>query len=792
MGKKNKKNKQNKGANNQQTSSSNSAEFQKIIEKLLEKFKQETPEGDAQQDLRDFLELIAQYPAASKLIAILKENSPESVAGEISNLLQNDPEIAKSMLERFGNLKEFVKQETAQELDVLKQAADNELKEKNEAAEKIQNHIVKELEPKEKELLDKIADLNKDINETLTPKKDSLEGEINTKQEKLDGINQALEESGKKKQELDEREAKVEKNEKEIADKQKNIQQEVQYVSGLRQLMTKDMSLESKCNELESANNQLSLRCKDLEGQVHKLTTDQEMYQDAEKIIKAYEVQKKESLITSQQDQITSLQGQLKADRESLTALKNSELETQRQAIEALEQRNNELLVQVQNLRGNQQVNEEIKNENALLKQKADTFKSMYDQMKAWMEKGNKAECPALSALDKDLPEKAAKFEEEIKIKKYKQIESLAELAKYLYDFSLAPWDDGEVLYYTKEDIMAFIAGLGIGKLTILQGTSGTGKSSLPKMIGRALHLPEFTGGIYPNMIAVGSSWRERDEMFGYYNDFSKKFKAKEFTCAAYKANFYKDRPYFIVLDEMNLSRVEYYFADILSGIDDFYKNKDQQQNNGLKIRLLDKEEMQGEYPAYLQGGELTIPNNVYFIGTANVDPSTFEITDKVYDRANVLNFLEPVKSKYIPAPPPRKTITFTTLQNQFDKIIKEVNEKAKQAREEEDPTLPDIYKTTIQTLKKLDIFIGYRMEKQLREFIAIFEACGGTKNEAADLFIVNKILRKMKYKEGTQAVKEDFIRLAESYSKEENGAGPYLRCWEFLDHWNEQNFPKE
>ena len=113
-------------------------------------------------------------------------------------------------------------------------------------------------------------------------------------------------------------------------------------------------------------------------------------------------------------------------------------------------------------------------------------------------------------------------------------------------------------LFYTRESIAAFLAGLGSTRLTILQGMSGTGKTSLPKIVSEAL-------GSVCDIVEVESSWRDKNELLGYYNEFSKMYTPKKFTRALYRARLCPDRLTFIVLDEMNLSRIEYYFSDFLS-----------------------------------------------------------------------------------------------------------------------------------------------------------------------------------------------------------------------------------
>ena len=101
---------------------------------------------------------------------------------------------------------------------------------------------------------------------------------------------------------------------------------------------------------------------------------------------------------------------------------------------------------------------------------------------------------------------------------------------------------------------------MAVSRLIILQGMSGTGKSSLPRIFSEAI-----SG--FNRLIPVESSWRDRNELLGYYNDFNKKFNAKSFTIELYRSGKERCReiPTFIVLDEMNLARIEYYFSDFLA-----------------------------------------------------------------------------------------------------------------------------------------------------------------------------------------------------------------------------------
>ena len=176
--------------------------------------------------------------------------------------------------------------------------------------------------------------------------------------------------------------------------------------------------------------------------------------------------------------------------------------------------------------------------------------------------------------------------------------------------------------YYTIDVVRQLFAGMATSKLIILEGISGTGKTSLAYALGKFFC---FDSSIIP----VQPSWKDRSELLGYYNEFTKKFNETEFLKSLYITTYRKDINV-IVLDEMNLARIEYYFAEFLSVME--MKDKE-----NWVIDLIPSQEA-GD-PVNLQEGKLRIPQNVLFIGTANNDDSTFTISDKVYDRAISLFF---------------------------------------------------------------------------------------------------------------------------------------------------------
>ncbi|MBE5818738.1 MAG: hypothetical protein E7312_06740, partial [Clostridiales bacterium] len=175
-------------------------------------------------------------------------------------------------------------------------------------------------------------------------------------------------------------------------------------------------------------------------------------------------------------------------------------------------------------------------------------------------------------------------------------------------------------LYYSIDDIRKLVAGLAVSKLIIIQGISGTGKTSLAHAFGSFVDNPS-------TIIPVQPMWKERTDLLGYYNEFTKRFNESQLLIKMYEANYSNDI-YVTVLDEMNIARVEYYFAEFLSLLE--LPNSSQRYVNVVSDRW-------STDPKQLVDGRIKLPDNMWFIGTANNDDSTFAISDKVYDRAMII-----------------------------------------------------------------------------------------------------------------------------------------------------------
>ena len=199
------------------------------------------------------------------------------------------------------------------------------------------------------------------------------------------------------------------------------------------------------------------------------------------------------------------------------------------------------------------------------------------------------------------------------KVKNYENNFTLSEFIDDFRCFSASQLG----LYYDFSILRPFIAGLACGKLIILQGISGTGKTSLAYAWGKFVNKDSCVTSVEP-------SWREKTDFLGYFNEFSKKFNETRGLAEIYISG-YDDDIHTIILDEMNLARVEYYFADLLSILE--IPNKDE----WLVDIVTDS---WASDPKRIVNGKLKLPENLWYIGTINNDDSTFMVTDKVYDRA--------------------------------------------------------------------------------------------------------------------------------------------------------------
>ncbi len=308
-------------------------------------------------------------------------------------------------------------------------------------------------------------------------------------------------------------------------------------------------------------------------------------------------------------------------------------------------------------------------------------------------------------------------------------------------------------LYYSIDDVRRFVCGLGTSKLLILQGVSGTGKTSLAYAMGEFLQNDAV-------VVPVQPMWKERSDIIGYFNEFTKRFNETVLLRKMYEAGYCK-KMYITILDEVNISRIEYYFAEFLSLLELPDEDK----------RYLDVvSDVWKNDPELLKNGQIKLPPNMWFIGTANNDDSTFAISDKVYDRAMILSLDK--KCEPFSAPETEPVLVSYT---HFTELI----EAAKQGYAMSDSCAKKIAALDTFLIDTFHVSFGNRIMRQISEYVPIYMACGGTELEAVDYLLARKVLRKLESQNPTfikNSVDELTARMNEIF-----GEGKLVECSAYL-----------
>ena len=274
-------------------------------------------------------------------------------------------------------------------------------------------------------------------------------------------------------------------------------------------------------------------------------------------------------------------------------------------------------------------------------------------------------------------------------------------------------------LYYTAEDIRKFIASLAVSKTMILQGMSGTGKTSIAVAFGKYINNPS-------TVVPVQPMWKERSDLLGYYNEFTGKFNETMILEKLYEAAF-SNKMFILVLDEMNIARVEYYFAEFLSLLE--------LPATSERNLIVAAAGAPGD-PRKMSHGKIVLADNVWFLGTANNDDSTFAISDKVYDRAMIMN----LNNRAEPFTSGKESHSIHVSSDRFFELVAEA-QKATSVSEEGRKKIKELDDYLVSSFH---VTFGNRIKMQIDRYIPVFIACGGTEDQALDDIISKKILRKL------------------------------------------------
>ena len=276
-------------------------------------------------------------------------------------------------------------------------------------------------------------------------------------------------------------------------------------------------------------------------------------------------------------------------------------------------------------------------------------------------------------------------------------------------------------LYYDIKTVRSFVAGLAVSRLVIFQGMSGTGKTSLACAFGDFLKNPSV-------LIPVQPSWKEKTDLVGYFNEFTKNYNETELLAKIYEAGGNR-KMYVTVLDEMNIARVEYYFAEFLSVLE--------MPDPERRLIEIVSDSLPND-PKRIIDGKIKLPENMWYVGTANNDDSTMAISDKVYDRAMIIDL-------------DRRALPFDAPETEpyavsYDKLAALVTS----AKRRYGLTLRNrrrIERLDAYLIENLGITFGNRIMRQIESYVPVYVACGGSELEAIDTVLAKKVLRKLESK---------------------------------------------
>ncbi len=435
---------------------------------------------------------------------------------------------------------------------------------------------------------------------------------------------------------------------------------------------------------------------------------------------------------------------------------------------------------------------------NKFLKNKADSLRRLefideeqYNEIIEKKPSDNNEETGSFIDFDKDLESNFSKAIEHIQA--------------YLFN--------KDIIYpqYLLEDYFSLIQ---TNDLIILAGDSGSGKTNLVKSFAEAV------SGV-AKIIPVKPSWTSSEDLLGYYNPLQKAYLSTPFLEALIEASNNPETPYFICLDEMNLARVEYYFADFLSVLEErdsdpeIFLYSDDESNHVLSefnnvIRAI--EGLQNKHNASdsstfydilnspsinselkeilglsdkvslisyhstlrrMLGGILstpptiTFPSNVRIIGAINIDETTHYLSPKVLDRAHVIKFDNPLLAnwKAIEEEVTQSKVDYADLKLKID-IDNFGTRKPYPKFSHNDIFCRDVVSLTKEYLQPLGVEIGLRTIRQGLNYKAIFEAFNDNDEIAFNNFILHKILPKFTFDGNIKVADQEKSEIVDDFKR--------------------------
>lgn len=349
-------------------------------------------------------------------------------------------------------------------------------------------------------------------------------------------------------------------------------------------------------------------------------------------------------------------------------------------------------------------------------------------------------------------------------------------------------------ILYPRHIIENYLTLIRANDLIILAGDSGSGKTNLVQSFAEAV------GGV-SKIIPVKPNWTSSEDLLGYYNPLEKKYLATPFLEALIEAQQNPEIPYFICLDEMNLARVEYYFADFLSklesrdstpeiqlysdtesahvlselkavvaiisdakskfskeGVVDFVKlMQDEEVNAEMKraFGFSDKDSLikyHGDIRRMLTGiistpSKISIPANVRIIGAINIDETTHYLSPKILDRAHIMKFKSPLLTDWDDIFAEIEAYDFDDVSKPIIFKTEELGQRAAYPKFDRSDTFCDLFIDLNKVFfDRLDVEFGMRTVRQGLNYIALFSELNDDRKQGINNFIIHKVLPKFTF----------------------------------------------
>lgn len=343
-------------------------------------------------------------------------------------------------------------------------------------------------------------------------------------------------------------------------------------------------------------------------------------------------------------------------------------------------------------------------------------------------------------------------------------------------------------LIYSQDRIRNFLALTRTSDLVILAGDSGSGKTSMVKAVAEAL-------GAVCEIIAVKPNWTGPEDLIGYFNPVERKYQSTPFLDALLRAEADPNRLHFILLDEMNLARVEYYFADFLSHLETrdrlpeiplFTQDEERHvlMENGIFLSIEEEARLRAKLDEEatiedllkdetannfltLFGGfkntesilvhharlrralsglirtrtKLRFPANVRIMGAVNMDDTTHSLSPKVLDRAHVLRFGNPFLTDWEAVEAEIEPLAVT---DSLQILPEEFGQRAEYPPFDRSSPTGDFLARLARMLDPLGVEFGYRAIRQGLGYLQAADEAGLDERVALNNLILLKVLPKL------------------------------------------------